>query len=438
MKKRIFYGTFSSCIGVVLISVLIVSGIFYAYYSTNQKDNLLTEFSYLSHMVELHGTDHIASLETSDRVIVTDKSGQEIIRGENCPENPNLPTNIKGEEVNYSYEYTKLTEKQLCASKRLSDGTWVLLYLTQYSYISMLVTLLPYILLIMLICAVVSLIISSRLSNSIVEPINEINLQDPKQSEIYPEFMPFVEKIDAQNEELIEKLHKLTEQHDEQDKMRREFTANVSHELKTPLTSISGYAELIRDGLAREEDIKGFAGKIHDESQRMITLVGDIIKLSQLDEKEISVKTEKINLMECTSRIIESLRPLANRKKNVTVTLSGDNAEILGPELIVEEIIHNIISNAIKYNRENGTVEVKLRQCIDGVEFSVKDTGIGIPKEDLDRVFERFYRVDKSHSKEIGGTGLGLSIVKHGAKFMGASVSIESELGVGTTVRVLF
>lgn len=219
--------------------------------------------------------------------------------------------------------------------------------------------------------------------------------------------------------------------------MRREFTANVSHELKTPLTSISGYAEIIRDGMVQPQDIPRFAGKIYDETKRMINLVGDIIKLSQLDENEIAVRMERIDLYACCAAVIDNLQSQAN-KKNVTFTLSGDRAEITGAEIIIDEIVYNICDNAVKYNKEGGQVFVSVRQCIDGVELTVTDTGIGIEKDDLDHIFDRFYRADKSHSKEVGGTGLGLSIVKHGAMFHNAYVTVDSTPGEGTTIRILF
>lgn len=442
MKKRIFRGTFFTTVTVFFICALIISAIFYSYYTYREKVTLETEFSYLIHMAEEHGIDHIETLHTADRIRMADKDGNLLINGKNCHYTENFKESEEFEKattgsIGYVNRFDSITRNQPCVYEKLSNGSVICLYDTQYSYPSLLFSMLPYMIGVMLIAAVISLILSKRLSNSILKPVDALNLENPKKEAIYPEFHPFIDKINKQNEQLHLRLSELAKEHKEQDKMRREFTANVSHELKTPLTSISGYAEIIQNGLVKDGDVKVFAGRIHDESQRMITLVGDIIKLSQLDENEISVKNERINLTDCTNAIISSLEPLA-KEKNITVTLEGDNAEITGPEIIVEEIIHNILSNAIKYNKENGSVEIKIRQCVDGVEYSVKDTGIGIPEKDLERVFERFYRVDKSHSKEIGGTGLGLSIVKHGAKFMGASVSIQSKEGVGTTIRILF
>lgn len=283
----------------------------------------------------------------------------------------------------------------------------------------------------------ISVLSAISLSKKISTPVNGIDFDAPDKAKLPKEFAPLCQRIDNQNKEMEKRFQSITANHESQDSLRRHFTANVSHELKTPLTSVSGYAELIRDGMVEGENISRFAGKIYDESQRMINLVGDIIKLSQFDEKEVHVKIEPINLLNLCHTVISGLEALAN-KQEVKINLFGDDVEINGAELIVEEIIHNLVKNAIKYNKKGGKVDVSVKQCLDGIELSVSDTGIGIPKEDTEHIFERFYRVDKSHSKDIGGTGLGLSIVKHGAMFHNASLSVESEMGVGTTIRVLF
>ncbi len=442
MKKRIWAGVFFTAVNVILLCVLIIAIIFSTYYTSIQKKQLEEEFSYLQHMSESHSIEHIREFDTADHIVIARKDGSFILKGSDAElydkpfeERPEFTDADEGVKI-LSRGLTA-TKKQLCAYTELPSGDILCLYRTTHTFVSLLVTLLPYMALILIIAAVVSFVLSKRISTDILRPVMELDLKEPEKSELYPELMPFVDKINTQNEKILQHVSDLKNEHEQQDKMRREFTANVSHELKTPLTSISGYAEIIRDGLVQPEDVKKFAGIIHDESQRMINLVGDIIKLSQLDEKDISVKIERINLLQCAKEIANSLEHQAN-KKNVEITVSGDEAFINGAEIIIEEIIHNICENAIKYNKDGGRVDVTIKQCIDGVELSVSDTGIGIPKEDLSRVFERFYRVDKSHSKEIGGTGLGLSIVKHGAKFHNASVSIESEPGVGTTIRVLF
>lgn len=291
---------------------------------------------------------------------------------------------------------------------------------------------------IILVCAVLlSAILSARLARSITEPINRISLKNPQKEPEYAELAPLIHRINEQNQRITQQLERERAEHERQDAMRRDFTANVSHELKTPLTSISGYAELLKSGMVQPADVTRFSEKIYEESRRLITLVGDIIKLSQLDSKEVKATVEEIDLFATAQAVISHLE-MAAAQKNVTVTLTGDHITINGVYQVVEEILFNLCDNAIKYNVEGGRVDVSLKQCVDGAQLTVSDTGIGIAKEELPHLFERFYRVDKSHSKELGGTGLGLSIVKHGARFLGASVSLESTPGKGTVVRVVF
>ncbi|HPS75647.1 MAG TPA: ATP-binding protein [Oscillospiraceae bacterium] len=224
---------------------------------------------------------------------------------------------------------------------------------------------------------------------------------------------------------------------EQRDALRREFTANVSHELKTPLTSISGFAELIRDGLVEKEKIGEFAGDIYDESRRLIALVEDIIKLSRLDEESFSPQKETVDLKALAAEVIARLQGTA-RARNVTVTLAGEGASVEGVRQILDEMVYNLVENAIKYNKDGGSVTVTVDVGDAGPRLAVADTGIGIPYQSQNRVFERFYRVDKSHSKEVGGTGLGLSIVKHGAIYHDARVSLQSEPDRGTTVTIDF
>ena len=221
------------------------------------------------------------------------------------------------------------------------------------------------------------------------------------------------------------------------DMLRREFTANVSHELKTPLTSISGFAELMKAGDVLENDVTDFSKSIYDEAQRLITLVNDIIKISELDGQSIPYEKDTVDLYELSKEVIGRLEKEAD-KKNITFHLIGGRAEIIGVHKILEEMLYNLCDNAIKYNKENGTVDVLVNQTGDGVNVIVRDTGIGIPISHQDRVFERFYRVDKSHSKKVGGTGLGLAIVKHGALYHHAKLSLESTVDVGTVVTIAF
>ncbi len=221
------------------------------------------------------------------------------------------------------------------------------------------------------------------------------------------------------------------------EQLRREFTSNVSHELKTPLTSISGFAEMLKSGGTPDETVIDFSTSIYDEAQRLITLVSDIMKISELDEGAVTFEKEQVDLLELSKEIVRRLMPPAN-KRNITFNVTGDTACVYGTKKILDEMIHNLCDNAIKYNKENGVVDVIVSTSQNKVNLTVRDTGIGIPQSEQGRIFERFYRVDKSHSKLVGGTGLGLAIVKHGAAYHNAELSVSSIEGKGTSVTISF
>lgn len=224
---------------------------------------------------------------------------------------------------------------------------------------------------------------------------------------------------------------------EERESLRREFSANVSHELKTPLTSISGFAELMKEGLVEPDKMKEFAGDIYKECSQLIALVDDILKLSRLDEGSQELATEAVDLYALSGDILENLRPMA-AKRNITLRLEGDHQIIQGVWRILNEMVYNLCDNAIKYNKDGGRVTVRVSGTGESAVLSVADTGIGISKGQQERVFERFYRVDKSHSRRVGGTGLGLSIVKHGAQYHNARLVLDSEPGTGTTITLTF
>ena len=223
----------------------------------------------------------------------------------------------------------------------------------------------------------------------------------------------------------------------QRENLRREFSANVSHELKTPLMSISGYAEIMKNGMVRPQDISEFAGRIYDEASRLTSLVQDIIEISKLDEKSGEMPFENVDIYEIAQDICQNLT-LQSKKKNITLSIEGSNVEIYGVRHILYEMCYNLVDNAMKYNREGGYVKVSLSTTEDHVCFTVEDNGIGIAKEEQERIFERFYRVDKSHSRKTGGTGLGLSIVKHGAALHHAQITLNSEPEKGTKIQVFF
>ena len=280
----------------------------------------------------------------------------------------------------------------------------------------------------LVIAMIISGVTASILSKKIIEPLNKINLENPESTDVYEELKPFTKRIAEENFEKSQR-----------EELRQQFTANVSHELKTPLTSISGFAEILKQGGTDEKTTKDFADTIYEESQRMIALVNDIIKLSKLDEKSISLEKEPLSLREITREAIEVITPIAE-KKNVSLNLSGDSGLINGVRPVIYEMVYNLIDNAVKYNNENGIVSIRIETITEthNVILTVQDNGIGIPEREKERIFERFYRIDKSRSRELGGTGLGLSIVKHAAKYHNASVLVESKEGDGSTFKVIF
>lgn len=284
----------------------------------------------------------------------------------------------------------------------------------------------PMIILMLVAIFAVAFPISKKVTNHIMEPLNNIDLKNIGDAQVYDELKPFLARIDDENKAKAEA-----------EKIRREFTANVSHELKTPMTTISGYAQMINNGMAKQEDLKGFGEKIQKESDRLLKLIDDIINLSNLDEQTEVVQAEKLDLSLITEEAILTLEKAA-KERGVQIFYARTPTFITGNATLIGELVYNLIDNAVKYNKDNGKITVFVGETPDGVELSVKDTGIGIPESDTERIFERFYRVDKSHSKKVGGTGLGLSIVKHVCACHGADIKIKSELGKGTTVCVTF
>ena len=339
-----------------------------------------------------------------------------------------------GESVRYS---STLSEKTVNRAVRLQDGTVLRLSMGEETTLMVLGRSAIPVVIILSLAVTGSVLIGFQTSRNLVRPINELDLTAPAQDAVYEELRPLVRRIDAQNEQLQARIREQEQEHEAQDKFRREFTANGSHERKTPLTSISGFAEIIRDGLVRPEDIPHFADNICKESQRLIVLVGDIIKITQMDERQLPLQKERLNLLELCRDVVEHLTPAAD-KQNIRMYLEGTPEYIVGAWQIADEMIYNLCDNAIKYNKPGGEVRISVEATPKGPAVTVRDTGIGIPKEHQARVFERFYRVDKSHSKEIGGTGLGLSIVKHGAIYHNATISMESTPGVGTAITVTF
>ena len=288
----------------------------------------------------------------------------------------------------------------------------------------LILSLAPYYFIVFALSVVLSLVVAWKMSNTIIEPINNIDIHNPETNFRYKEFNPLLVRISKYNDE-----------RKKNEKLRREFSANVSHELKTPITTISGYADLLRNGMVKPEDVEQFSEKIYKESERLINLVNDIIKLSRLDEKKVGIDVVSVKMDDLAYRVKESLHPVTDKYK-VSFELDVDNVRITAVELMMEELLYNLCENAIKYNKPGGFVKLSIQRDLLNVFIEVSDNGIGIPKDCQNRIFERFYRVDKSHSKQIGGTGLGLAIVKHVVEYHEGKINIDSDVGKGTKILV--
>ena len=449
MKNRIFKGIFLVAILVWLACLVLILGALYLQYNGEYARELKNEANIVARAVEVSGMDYLESLQleenhritwiAADGTVKFDSSVSEtgMENHKDRPEVTEAERTGYGEDTRYS---KTLAEKTMYSAIRLSDGSVLRVSQVQFSIFTLVLSMIQPILIILIMAVILSALLAARIARRIVDPLNQIDLDDPEAAETYEEVRPLVNRIAEQNLELNSRISRLQTDVDEKTReaeYRKEFTANVSHELKTPLTSISGFAEIIKNGIVKEEDIPRFAGRIYDEAQRLITLVEDIIKLSQLDEKQIAAKKERLDLYMLCQDVLYTLEQAAEQRQ-IALHLAGKHLYVEAVDQIVEEIIYNLCDNGIKYNRAGGSVTVTVCEEDGRPAVKVSDTGIGIPQEDLDRVFERFYRVNKSHSKEIGGTGLGLSIVKHGAAYHGADIKVESRLGEGTHITIIF
>lgn len=343
-----------------------------------------------------------------------------------------------GEDLRYS---STLQAKAFYFAKRLKDGNVLRLGMRQANLQQAYSKTMPYLIALFAAIVAAAILIAIGLSRAFISPLKKLvdQLGTPEWMNIenaYKEIEPLVNTIRKQDLELRLTIEQLSNEKQKISHLKDEFTANASHELKTPLTSISGYAELIESGMAKPEDVKVFAGKIHKEARRLQSIANDIITLSKLNNREAEPYdlSEKINLWNLAHGCIDGLMLNAN-KKSIQLSLDGvRNAEILGNSKLLYEMVFNLVDNAIRYTEQGGKVIVLVEENA----IVVKDTGIGIPEESQSRIFERFYRVDKSRSKETGGTGLGLSIVKHIAEVHHASIRLKSTVGFGTEIRIGF
>ena len=434
MTKTIFRNAF-----LVGLLVLILCGalFFWMQYVQTEEETyaaLQQEAVYAEQGLQIGGKPYLESLGHVNRITWIDQTGDVLYDSEyslpianqkDCAEVRAAITDGEGQGIRMSESNGEST---MYYALKCEDGTVLRLSRTLSAVQKAWLAASPVLWLLVLVL-LISGVLSFRVARQIVKPINDLDLDCPD-LKTYPEITPLIEKIQEQKQTIQEEAN-------QREALRREFSANVSHELKTPLTSISGFAELMAEGVVEDEKVQEFSRDIYKESQRLIVLIDDIIKLSRLDEEAIGPEREPVDLYELSAKVIDDLRPVAE-KEEISLNLSGCHTVLSGVRQLLSEMIYNLCDNAIKYNRPGGNVFVDITKKQNEVCLAVTDTGIGIPPEHQKRVFERFYRVDKSHSKEIGGTGLGLSIVKHGAQYHGARVELESEPGVGTQIRLIF
>ncbi len=435
----------------MIVFVLCFSSILmvmYNYVSRRNLAELEDRAMFIASLVNCEGWEFLKqnSIDSEIRTTIVQSDGQvlfdsklDVKQMENHSDREEIQEALEegiGESKRYSESILNKTSNY---AVRLDNGDVLRVSMEEDTIFRLLLNLLNPMLLAMLLTVLLSLLLATKFSKDMMDPIDKIDLENPDDRDVYDEMKPFIRRIVSQNQQIYRQMNELREENKKQDAMRREFTANVSHELKTPLTSISGFAEIIRDGMVQEKDLPHFADTIYQEAQRLIVLVNDILKLSRLEDDTVKVEDEKttVDLLELCLDVKKRLT-LSAGKAHVFMECGGDHAEISGIRGTLEEIVYNVCDNAIKYNRPGGMVNICVKQLEQEVLVKVTDNGIGIPEEDRSRIFERFYRVNKSHSKEVGGTGLGLSIVKHGMELHNARITLDSDEGRGTEICLYF
>ena len=450
LSKRVFLALVTACAVVAIVVTAAASLLYQSAFLEDEQEQLAGECRTVASLLNLSDDDAalLSLLEFDDtRVTLIAADGTVTYDGladasemENHADRPEVIDALatgsgSSDRPSETAGYVSLYE-----AVRLDDGEVVRLSVDRASVVTFLMQ--DFVLLagLAVVVVAVSWLVSRRLSQRFVRPILAIDPSVGDGVAPYEELDPLVSRLNEQHKELVERMNAIQDAAD----MRRDFTANVTHELKTPIASIQGAAELIRDGIARPEDVKNFAGRIYKDAHRLSLLVSDILTLSRLDEsersgdREVFGAAERVDLMSVASDAVERLRARAQHKYEVTISLSGVSTPIMGNARLLDELVSNLIENAIRYNRPGGKVFVWVipqggRPCV-----RVSDTGIGIPEEAQGKVFERFYRVDKGRSRDMGGTGLGLAIVKHAATYHGADIRLDSHVGEGTTITVTF
>ena len=432
------------------LMVVVVVYIFQSMVISDAHEQLKRECEITSSMAD--DTDDFTAVLASidfggERVTLIDKDGTVLYDNQVAAEH--LPNHANREEVREATLTGSGTSERKSATlgyvsiyeaKRLSDGRVLRLSSDRAGALALLGSSVATVLIVLVGVVILSWVVSTRVSRRLVQPILEIDPSHTDQRAPYRELEPLVSHLQKQQQQLVEQMNQIRDAA----AMRTEFTANVTHELKTPIASIMGASELLRDGIVLQEDVQGFAARIYSEARRLSALVSDILTLSKLDETERShdmgvIGTPQITDLYATARDVCDRMADRAHAYRVVVNLDGEHASVTGYPRLLDEMVGNMVENAIRYNVPGGYVTVSVGTRTDGRPYvRVVDTGVGIPKDDQEKVFERFYRVDKSRSRASGGTGLGLAIVKHGAKVHGANISLHSVEGKGTTIEVDF
>lgn len=437
MKRKINIQLIGIALIAITATMLLMSAVFYELFREQVQEDLKIN----AEILQGSGTfqeDYISSLKidmndlrvtwiANDGTVLYDNDANVLTMG-NHLDRPEVSGALQKGNALAVRKSSTLNKDTFYYALKLEDGSVLRVARVASNIWSIVGKAIPVIAAIILVMIVICIILAHLLTKNIINPIEEmtVNIDDYSVGPVYKELVPFVETIRGQHEDILKNA-----------RMRQDFTANVSHELKTPLTAISGYAELIENDMAGPEDIKRFSSEIDRNANRLLYLINDIIRLSELDNVEDAVTFELFDLYETATACVNSLKMNAE-KNNVHINIDGSSTVINANKDMISELITNLCDNAIRYNTKNGSVNVTVKKENDRGVLIVRDNGIGIPEESKERVFERFYRVDKSRSKQTGGTGLGLAIVKHIASIHDAKLTLDSKVGEGTCITVRF
>lgn len=438
MKRKLHKELLATAALAIVLTLLFALFVFYGLFKEQIIGDLKADAQFF---MNLHVFDDTETLSAADlgtdrlRVTVVGADGQVLF--DTGADASAMANHMSRPEIRKAFEDGEgsgirrsetLAKNLFYYAVRMDEGTVLRISREADSFLAVMQNVLPSVIGVFLILFIFCIGISNYFTRILVQPIEKLaeNLSEPVLEVEYRELAPFVAKIRQQHEDILKSA-----------RIRQEFTANVSHELKTPLTAISGYAELIEHGMADKENAARFAGEIHKNAARLLSLINDIIQLSQLDGGTRQIEYTELDLYKLAEECVDMLNMNA-KKQNVAMKLCGRHSMVRADRQLMEELLYNLCDNAIRYNNRGGSVTVTVDQENGETFLSVRDTGIGIPREHQDRVFERFYRVDKSRSKATGGTGLGLAIVKHIVSQHGAKLSLDSEPGRGTEIRVDF